>query len=864
MKVSIRNEYLGRNIYLDTKALLLELNVEGCSGLSDEIRSAEAYARLSTILHLPELDFSDAATVLAAGLAAVVSGLQELVNNRSFKAKILPSEQSSPLSQIVCECRDIRQSYVAVKFGVKIYGLIINSPGLGSEKWFRQMVEGFIQEAGNSLDQTTSAILAVAERKGIPWFRVSRLSRVIQIGQSCHARRIVETITSQTGIISQLVSVNKMVTADVLSPLGIPMPEQIVITDDKQLFVAAEKIGYPLVVKPISGTKGEGITVGITTRPELLEAYHRAQQVQQQVILEGCISGKDHQALLVKGKLIAVAQREPAGVKGDGQHSVEQLVEITNRDPRRGYGFEKLMAIITLDERSDNLLASRGIDRKYVPQKGEFVRLQGSANISTGGTAIDLTEEVHPENKKMLERAARAMELDVAGIDFISPDIAKPYGEVGGAICKVKVNPGLRVHEVANKQRDVVTPIFESIFQSGEPGTIPIVAVTGSSGKTTVCRMLSSILSVSGHIVGMTTTDGAYVGGRLTLSGDVAGPKAAIAILKDPDVTCAVFETSRGGLINYGIGYGTCDVAVVLNVREDHLGTDGVETLDDMARVKLLVAQSARDVVVLNADDERCVAMAEKVDSRRICYVSINGVNPVVKRHVESGGLAMLLDMDRPGQPIGIIKSDSKAIIDAVDIPATFDGTARHNSVNALFAAAAAYCMGCSEEHIRRGLKTFSCNYQDARGRMNIYEGHPFTVIMDFAHNPDKVSALAAWVNKIKGGRNCIAVLTSPGNRQDEHFDKLAASAVGSFDQFVCSPWGEDYRGRGPLEVQELLRDGLIAHGVAVENIFVGGTEPEAVQLALEMAEKGDLLVVCTKSHERTWNQIVNFRCDEN
>ena len=662
---------------------------------------------------------------------------------------------------------------------------------------------------------------------------------------------------------------DKEETNRILADLGLPLPKQRLVYSEEEAGRAARRLGFPVVVKPLNGNHGRGITIGLTDEQGVMAAYGVAKDANKgggrSVLIEAFIHGFDHRMLVVGDKLVAVSKRIPGRVIGDGVKTIAELVDEVNSDPRRGVGHEKVLTRIEIDRQARRMMEKAGYDETSIPPAGESVYLRSTANISTGGTAIDVTDIVHPDNREMAVRAVLAIGLDVGGVDFLSPDISRSYKDTGAAICEVNAAPGFRMHVAPSEgtPRNVADPVMDMLFPPGSPSRIPIASITGTNGKTTTARMVSHILKLSGMTVGMATTDGVYIDGNLTVKGDLTGPAAAQMVLRDPTVDVAVLETARGGLLRRGMGYERCDVGAVLNIAADHLGLKGVETLQDMADVKRIVVEVARDDAILNADDELCLKMAAHTKAKHICYVTLNAGHPLVREHVRTGGRAAVLEQGLAGQMITIY--DNKAHIPLIWthlIPATMEGRATHNVQNALFAAAICYGLGKGLEDIRHGLRTFNASFFQAPGRMNVFDEHPFRVILDYGHNPAAIEAMTKLIQQLDPDGRRICVVTLPGDRRDEDIAEAARIVAGGFDHFICRR-DDNARGRGDDEVPQLMRAALIANGVAEEAIEVIPSEPEAVDAALNMAEHGDLVLIFGDQIQRTWKQIIYFNREE-
>jgi cyanophycin synthetase len=712
-----------------------------------------------------------------------------------------------------------------------------------------------------ALGPSTMALVRAAEDRRIPWIRLNEQS-LIQFGHGRFQQRIQATVTSRTPHIAVELASDKEETNRILANLGLPVPRQRLVQSADDAVSAAEKIGYPVVVKPYNANHGRGITVHLTSAEQVRTAFDVAREHSRSVIVESFIAGEDHRMLVINGELVAVAKRVPGHVVGDGVHTIEQLVELVNQDPRRGVGHEKVLTRLEFDHQAEVLLSRKGYTRDSVPAPGERVFLRSTGNLSTGGTATDLTDLVHPDNIEMAVRAVKAIGLDVGGVDFLSSDVTESYKEVGGAICEVNAAPGFRMHMAPSegRARDVGGAVMDMLFPPGTPSRIPIAAVTGTNGKTTTARMLAHIQKLAGHHVGLTSTDGVYIDGQRTVAGDMTGPVATRMVLSDPSVDVAVLEVARGGLLRAGMGVRHCDVGAVLNVRADHLGLRGIGTLAQLAEVKRIVIEVARDTAVLNADDPLCLKMADYAQAKHLCYVTMNPSHELVGEHIQAGGRGMVLESGIKGQMITLYDHGAHIpLLWTHLIPATLEGRAIHNVQNAMFAAAMAFSMGLKLEDIRHGLRTFDTTFFQAPGRMNIYDEHPFKVILDYGHNSAAVEAMVSLVKRLDVAGRRLVVLAAPGDRRDEDIAEIGRIAAGNFERYICRR-DDHLRGRRPDEVPQLLRDALVASGVPAEQILVVPEEQAAVDTALRESEPGDLLLIFGDAITRTWKQVIQFQ----
>jgi cyanophycin synthetase len=711
------------------------------------------------------------------------------------------------------------------------------------------------------LGPSTMALVRAAEERRIPWIRLNEQS-LIQFGHGRYQQRIQATVTSRTSHIAVELASDKEETNRILATLGLPVPRQRLVQEVEEAVEAAEAVGYPVVVKPFNANHGRGITIHVTTAEDVRAAFAVAREHSRSVIVESFITGDDHRMLVIDGALVAVSRRVPGHVVGDGVRTIEQLVEEVNRDPRRGIGHEKVLTRLTFDHQAETMMARKGYTRDSVPESGESVFLRSTGNLSTGGTATDVTDVVHPDNVEMATRAVKAIGLDVGGVDFLTTDITQSYKEIGGAICEINAAPGFRMHMAPSegRPREVGGPVMDMLFAPGTPSRIPIAAVTGTNGKTTTARILAHIHKLAGHHVGLTTTDGVYIDGQRTVTGDMTGPVATRMVLRDPSVDVAVLEIARGGLLRAGMGVRHCDVGAVLNVKADHLGLRGIGTLEQLAEVKRIVVEVARDTAVLNADDPLCLKMADYTQAEHVCYVTMDPTHELVGEHIKAGGRGVVLESGIKGQMITLYERGAHIpLLWTHLIPATLEGRALHNVQNAMFAAAMAFSMGLKLEDIRHGLRTFDTTFFQAPGRMNIYDEHPFKVILDYGHNPAAVEAMCTLVDRLDVTGRRICVLAAPGDRRDEDIRDIGRIAAGKFDLYICRR-DDSLRGREPDEVPSLLREALMAHGTPHDRIAVIPEEHAAVHSALAEAGPGDLVLIFADAITRSWKQVIQFR----
>jgi len=712
-----------------------------------------------------------------------------------------------------------------------------------------------------ALGPSTASLVRAAEERGIPWLRLNEQS-LVQMGHGRYQQRIQATVTGRTPHIAVELASDKEETNKILASLGLPVPKQELVQSEEGALRAAHRLGVPVVTKPFNGNHGRGISIHLMTDEEVKAGFAAAREHSRSVIVENFLSGDDHRLLVVNGELVAATRRTPGHVVGDGTRSIVQLVDIVNQDPRRGVGHEKVLTRLELDAQAAMMMECVDYIADSVPKAGEIVYLRSTANLSTGGTATDVTDIIHPDNRDMAVRAIRAIGLDVGGVDFLSPNIAESYKTVGGGICEVNAAPGFRMHVAPSEgtSRDAAGPVIDMLFPPGAPSQVPIAALTGTNGKTTTARMLAHIAKMAGYTPGLTTTDGIYIDGQRTVEGDMTGPVSARMVLSDPQIDIAILETARGGLLRAGMGVPKVNVGAVLNVQSDHLGLKGIDTLEQLAEVKRIVVEVATDCAVLNADDPLVLKMSGYTDAKVICYVTMNPSHALVREHVRAGGRACALEAGVNGAMITLYDKGSHIpLLWTHLIPATLEGRALHNVQNAMIAAAMAFSLGIKLDAIRQGLRTFDTTFFQAPGRMNVYSEHPFKVLFDYGHNAHAVAVMADLAGRLDVTGRRIVVLAGPGDRRDEDLVAIADAVAGRFDHYICRR-DDALRGRDGDEVPGILARALQAAGVPHAAISIIPDEQKAIDAALRMGRAGDLLLVFADALVRSWKQIIKFR----
>jgi cyanophycin synthetase len=714
---------------------------------------------------------------------------------------------------------------------------------------------------------STQAIIDEAVTRDIPWMRLNEHS-LVQLGQGKYQQRIRATMTSMTSALAVDIAGDKKMTNLLLASAGLPVPRSEVVRTEDAAVAAANRIGFPVVTKPLDGNHGRGVVLDLSGERAVRTGFRRSQKESRRgfVVVESFVTGSDYRVLVIGGRMVAIAERVPAHVTGDGRHTIRWLVDKENQDPRRGIGHEKVLTRIKVDEAALELLKKQGFVIDDVPPKGERILLAATGNMSTGGISIDRTWEAHEDNVEIAEEAARVVGLDVAGIDFLAPDISQPVREAGGAIVEVNAAPGFRMHThpTEGEPQYVAKHVVDGLFPPGTPSRIPIVAVTGSNGKTTTTRMIAHIFRGMGRDVGVTTTDGIYIDERLVRRADASGPKSAQMVLQNPRVDFAVFEVARGGILREGLGYQRNDVAVVLNVTGDHLGLREIDTLEQLAAVKQVPVEAVprNGTAVLNADDPLVLEMRRHCSGNVILF-TMREKHDLVDRWIRRGRKAVVLEKGPRGEMM-VIKEGRRTMPIAWvhTLPATFEGKARMMVQNAMAAAAAAHAAGAHLHDIRQGLRSFTTSIYQAPGRLNVFDIDGVTVVIDYAHNAAGLETLGDFVERLTADAPVgerpgeaswtanlrVAVVATAGDRRDEDMRELGRVAARYFDEVIVRE-DRHARGRERGETAELIRQGveeaMSAGGARAGSVEVELDEMEAARKALDRSRPGDLVVLC-------------------
>ncbi len=751
---------------------------------------------------------------------------------------------------------EARAGVYAAKASVKICEALIKGEDYKLEDDIQRLRELREEER---LGPSTGSIVEEAIKRNIPYIRLNGRS-LVQLGYGVNQKRIQATVASSTSSIAVEIACDKEDTKLLLESAQIPVPKGKICVDDEDLEIAVSRIGYPLVTKPINGNHGKGATTNIQNWDELKAGFESARQYSRSVIVEKFITGHDHRVLVINYKFVAAAKRTPASVTGDGKNTIRQLIDIVNSDPRRGYGHEKVLTSIKVDKFTEQILQDKGYTLETVLKKDEELLLKPTANISTGGTATDITDHVHPSNIFMCERIARIIGLDICGVDIMAPDLSTPVSENGGAILEVNAAPGFRMHlePTDGIARNVAEPVIDMLYPPGTSARIPIIAITGTNGKTTTTRLMAHVCRQVGFKVGYTTTDGVYIQNEMMMKGDCTGPVSAEFVLKDPTVDFAVLECARGGILRAGLGFHNCDIGIVTNIAADHLGLQGIDTIEQLAKVKAVVVESVfpEGHAILNADDDLVYNMRKDLHCH-VALFSMDENNPRITEHCEKGGYAAVYENGY----ISIMKGNWKIRVDkVVNVPLTFGGKADFNIANCLPVILAAFIRNFKIEDIRAALQTFIPSPVQTPGRMNMFSFRNFTVMVDYAHNTAGLAAIGKFLSRVDAGAK-IGIIAGVGDRRDEDTMSLGAEAAKIFDEIVIRQ-DRNLRGRTEEEIINLMLKGI--RGVNPDKkVTVIPHEKEAINDTIKHAPKDAFIVICSDVVPDALEQIQQLKAEE-
>lgn len=744
----------------------------------------------------------------------------------------------------------------AAKSAVRIARALINDTEYNLAEDIQDMRE--IREKVR-LGPSTGSIIEEAESRGIPWIRLNKYS-LCQLGYGVNQKKIQATVASTTSNIGVEIACDKEDTKHLLEQAEVPVPRGDIIRSLAGLEHAVDYVGYPLVVKPISGNHGRGITTNVNNWEDAKDAFHAAKEVSGSVIIEKYIVGEDYRLLVINFKLVAAAIRTAAHIIGDGTSTIQQLIDLVNQDPKRGYGHENVLTMITVNDLTLGILKEKGKTLDSVLDKGEFFKLKDTANLSTGGTAEDVTDIVHPFNIFMAERIAKIIDLDICGIDIMTTDIGQPLPETGGAVIEVNAGPGFRMHlaPTYGLPRNVAGHVIDMLYPNNNNSRIPIVAVAGTNGKTTTTRLIAHIARMKGYKVGYTTTDGVYIQNRLLMTGDCTGPASAEFVLRDPTVDFAVLESARGGLLRAGLGYKNCDVGIVTNVAPDHLGLKGIHSIEQLARVKGVIPETVfpDGYAILNADDDLVYDMRNNVDCN-VALFSVEENNPRMEKHAKNGGLSAVYENGY----ITICKGEWKMrITKATNVPLTFDAKALFMIQNVLPAVLTGYIRGFSIEDIKVAIESFIPSPAQTPGRLNMFRFKNFKVLLDYAHNAAGLRGLQNMIEQMSDTPK-IGMIAGIGDRRPEDNHEIGAVAAEMFDEIIIRQ-DKNLRGKTEQELIEMIHAGIKSVDPD-KKVTIIPSEEEAITYAITNAVKGSMLVFCSDVVPDALNLVTKFKEEE-
>lgn len=839
--------FLGRNVYTHRPAALLLLDLgeftgkesrdfpglnEGLLGLLPGLKSHGCATGNNGFVQRLQ-----AGTYLGHVLEHVLLELQEMLGLRADYGKTRATDQWGVYEVVFeCPCSGLAEPLVDVALDIMRALLAERNYDL------QATVAGLqLRLAQVELGPSSQALWDAALKRGISTRRVGDGS-LIQLGTGRFARRIQATLTDRSSCLAADIAGDKALTKLILRSAAIPVPRGMSVYSSTEALHAWQEMQCPVVIKPCDGNQGRGVSLNLCSEQEVLRGFEIAARFSPHILVEEFVPGRHFRLLVVNGCLVAASERIPAHVVGNGQDTVAALLAQANQDPRRGEEHEKPLTKMTVDDIARSVLTRQGYGLQSIPAAGALVWVRDNANLSTGGTAIDVTELVHPLLAETVVRAVRLIGLDVAGVDLVTTNIGMPLAWGKGAIIEVNAAPGIRMHHfpIAGTGRDVAAQIVDSLFPAGIPSEIPVVAVTGTNGKTTTCRLVAHVLRRCYDTVGLTSTSGIYHNEQLLVAGDTTGPWSTRALLDDPAVEVAVLELARGGLLRGGLAYDRCDVAVLTNISEDHLGQDNLESVEDLIWVKSLVLESVRTDghVILNADDQQSMSLLAR-QKAKVTLFSMQTDNLQVRRHLGAGGRAVIVQNGR----ICLAEGNNLQALVAIDtIPITFGGSASYNVSNALAASAALWGLGVEAELIKQGLVTFLPDTRYNPGRQNLFAIGQQSLLVDYAHNVAGIQGLTQLARTLTKGE-LLGVIAAPGNRRTATIFAVGKAAGQGFDKLFIKE-DHDRKGRAPGEVAEILRQGALAAGLGAAAVQVCLEERSALWEAYAAAQPDDLIVV--------------------
>ena len=837
----------GPNIHADTPCLLSVLDLEDLYGISTRELPHFTEALLTLLPSLADYlvptgqpgGFAQRlreGTYLARVIEHVTLGLQCLSGAPVAFGRTRPVTGEPGLYRIVCAYQIEKLAQPAFALAVEIVDALAHDEPFKLESRLQELRELAEHYA---IGTSTAAVLAAAHERNIPVQRITEDANLFQLGWGVKQKRIQATITGDTSNIAVRIASDKQLTKQLLAEAGVPVPKGEAVGSIEEALSVARRLDAPVTVKPLDANQGKGVTVNCRTAAEVEQAYAFARKHGRRIIVERFIEGEDYRVLVAGGKVAAASRRRPAHVVGDGHASIQDLVARENDNPARGEGHTNILTQIRIDAHAEDLLRKQGYAPDAVPPEGATVWLRGNANLSTGGTAEDVTDLLPESTRRLCVRAASKIGLDVAGIDIVCRDIAQPLAEQGGAVIEVNAAPGIRMHQYPSSgtPRDAGEAIVDGLMGNSD-GRIPIIACTGTNGKTTTTLLMAHTARLAGRVTGVTTTHGVYIDGKQVVKGDCTGYWSARTVLAAPDVEIAILETARGGILKRGLAFDKCDVGMVLNVSSDHLGLDGVDSVEDLAQVKAVVPLSATRAVVLNAEDPLCVAMARRVHPDvEIIYFAMDADNPTLLRHLEDGGRATYF------QDNAIVIADAtyhQQLVRVESMPIAFGGRARYNIANSLAAAAGLLAAGFSNLQIATGLSTFVSDGKNNPLRTNVFDVRGVTVIVDYAHNPAAYRAMAELGRSLLPGQ-LVGVISAPGDRRDDDLREVGRVCAAGYDEIVV--YESASRGRQQGQTLDLIMEGAEEVVGKSDTLHRVPDVAEAARRGLALCQRGDVLL---------------------